>query len=75
MNENTIYLGIDISKLVFDVFISTGEFHQFENNQKGFKEFLKLLNTNSHSVMEATGYYHQQLAYFLNDLCMLKVLN
>ena len=67
MNKNTIYLGIDISKSVFDVFISSGEFHQFENNPKGFKQFLKLLTKNCHCVMEATGYYHQQLAYFLHE--------
>ena len=55
MNKNTIYLGIDISKLVFDVFFSTGEFHQFENNGNGFKQFSKLLNKDCHCVMEATG--------------------
>ena len=65
MNKNTIYLGIDISKAVFDVFISSGEFHQYENNKAGFNKFLKLLNNSCHCVMEATGYYHQQLAYFL----------
>lgn len=31
----------------------------------GFKNLVKLLNENSHCVMEATGYYHYQLAYFL----------
>ena len=31
----------------------------------GFKKFVKLLNYNSHCVMEATGYYHYQLAYYL----------
>jgi len=65
MNKSTIYLGIDISKSVFDVFVSSGEFYQFENNKVGFKKFLKILNEDCHCVMEATGYYHQQLAYYL----------
>lgn len=67
MNKITTYFGIDISKAVFDVYTSTGEFHQFTNDMKGFKRFLKLLSQQSHCVMEATGYYHQQLAYFLVD--------
>ena len=65
MNKITTYFGIDISKAVFDVYNSKGEFYQFSNDVKGFKAFLKLLCQQSHCVMEATGYYHQQLAYFL----------
>lgn len=67
MKKITIYFGIDISKDVFDVYSSKGEFWQFSNNVKGFRKFLNLLNEKSHCVMEATGYYHQQLAYFLHD--------
>ncbi|MCH2225979.1 MAG: transposase, partial [Crocinitomicaceae bacterium] len=67
MNKNTIYWGIDISKAVFDVFSSSGEFYQFDNNKDGFKKFFKILSQDSHCVMEATGYYHQQLAYFLYE--------
>lgn len=67
MKKITIYFGIDISKDVFDVYSSKGEFWQFSNNVKGFRKFLKLLNEMSHCVMEATGYYHQQLAYFLRE--------
>lgn len=65
MNKNTIYFGIDISKDVFDVYDSKNNFNQFTNNKSGFKSFLKLLDTNSHCVMEATGYYHLLLAEFL----------
>jgi len=65
MNKDTKYFGIDISKDVFDVCDEHQEFHQFKNNLLGFKEFLKLLDKSSHCVMEATGYYHLQLAYFL----------
>ena len=65
MDKSINYFGIDISKDVFDVADSAGNHHQFTNSFKGFKKFLKLLNQQSHCVMEATGYYHNQLAYFL----------
>ncbi len=65
MNKDMKYFGIDISKDVFDVTDSKGNHHQFENHHKGFKKFVKLLDDSSHCVMEATGYYHYQLAYFL----------
>ena len=65
MNKDIKYFGIDISHLVFDVTDSDGNYYQFKNNESGFKKFSKLLNSDSHCVMEATGYYHYQLAYFL----------
>ncbi|GAA3793241.1 IS110 family transposase [Corallibacter vietnamensis] len=65
MNKDIKYFGIDISYLVFDVTDSDGNYYQFKNNEFGFKKFTKLLNENSHCVMEATGYYHYQLAYHL----------
>ena len=65
MNKDIKYFGIDISHLVFDVTDSDGNYYQFKNNEFGFKKFTKLLNTESHCVMEATGYYHYQLAYHL----------
>jgi transposase len=65
MNKDTHYFGIDISKDVFDVVDEKGIHNQFRNTQKGFKDFLKTLTKRSHCVMEATGYYHYQLAYFL----------
>lgn len=67
MSKNTLFFGIDISKNVFDVTNSDGCYYQFENNYNGFREFLKVLNNNSHCVMEATGYYHYKLAYFLQE--------
>ena len=39
--------------------------YQFTNSISGFKKFLKLLDPNTICVMEATGYYHSRLAYFL----------
>ncbi|AFL81759.1 transposase [Aequorivita sublithincola DSM 14238] len=65
MNKDIKYFGIDISHLVFDVTDSEGNYNQFKNNPSGFKKFAKLLDQESHCVMEATGYYHYQLAYFL----------
>jgi len=67
MNKDMNYFGIDISKAVFDVTDSKGNYHQFENHHKGFKKFVKLLDDSSHCVMEATGYYHYRLAYFLQE--------
>ena len=65
MIKSMNYFGIDISKDIFDVADSNGNHYQFENKYKGFQQFLRLLDQDSHSVMESTGYYHYQLAYFL----------
>jgi len=65
MNKETNYFGIDISKDVFDVMDEKDIHHQFKNNASGFKKFCKLLNRTSHCVIEATGYYHYKLAYYL----------
>jgi len=70
MVKNNNFFGIDISKDVFDV-VKNGENHyQFSNNIIGFKKFLKLLDSNSYCIMEATGVYHYALALYLyqNDL-------
>lgn len=65
MDKVTKYFGIDISKDVFDVVDIKQNHYQFSNNNKGFKKFIKLLDENSHCVMEATANYYSQLAYFL----------
>ena len=67
MNKGINYFGIDISKDVFDVTDSKNVHRVFKNDFKGFKSFLKVLDSKSHCVMEATGYYYCQLAYFLRD--------
>jgi transposase len=67
MNKDIKYFGIDISHLVFDVTDSDGNYYPFKNSLIGFKKFMKLLDFNSHCVMEATGYYHYQLAYYLQE--------
>ena len=70
-----IYVGIDISKYKHDCFIcsNTGEVIvenlSFENNQKGFQQFLDLLkpydNSNVRIGLEATGHYGLNLKLFL----------
>ena len=65
MDKSTKVLGIDISKDVFDVINIKDQHFQFQNSSKGFREFKKILTSDSVCVMEATGYYHLKLAYFL----------
>ena len=70
-----IYVGIDISKYKHDCFICNDlgevivENLSFENNKKGFQQFLDLLkpydNSNVHIGLEATGHYGLNLKLFL----------
>ena len=65
MNKSTIFVGIDISKDVFDIYDSNQGHLQFTNDVSGFKSFLKVLTSDNWCIMEATGCYHQQLALYL----------
>ena len=65
INKGVKYYEIDISHLVFDDTNWEGNYCQFKNNLSGFKKFVKHIDIDSHCVMEATGYYQYQLAYFL----------
>ncbi|WP_435182361.1 IS110 family transposase [Cellulophaga omnivescoria] len=67
MDKDKQIYGVDISKDVYDVCTPEGDLYQFKNSVSGFKAFAKVLSTKAHCVMEATGYYHFQLAYFLNN--------
>ncbi len=67
MNKSTLFFGIDISKDSFDVYSDHIGHISYSNTNEGFKSFLKVLDTNSHCVMEATGCYHHKLAMFLYD--------
>lgn len=71
-------VGIDISKFKHDCFIATENGHvikdsfSFENNEKGFSTFLKVLDSLDHSNeirigLEATGHYGTNLKIFLHD--------
>lgn len=71
MKKTTNYVGVDISKLSFDVAIENekGKYNHYKltNDANGFKEFLKLLdNQKDCCVMEASGPYYLKLATFLN---------
>ena len=48
-------IGIDVSKLVIDICIQTKQLvHQFENSNKGFKNMIKWITTNSSFSFEET---------------------
>lgn len=69
------YLGIDISKLTFDVALLTQDKNpkhkKFSNNQDGFEALDAWLKqqmvTDLHACMEATGHYGQALARHLYE--------
>lgn len=83
MKKSKNYLGIDISKLTFDVAICNSDgkyrYFKFANNQEGFNSFLELLDkSESICVMEASGPYYLKLATFLSkqdiDICVINPL-
>lgn len=67
MDKITKFIGIDISKKVFDVWSNHWGHKQFKNSSDGFSSFLLFLDTSSWCVMEFTGSYYQQLAMFLYE--------
>lgn len=77
-------VGIDISKLKFDVVLLTDEgkhtHKTFTNNDKGFASFKEWLNSlealTAHCCMEATGRYGEELALFLSQNALnISVIN
>jgi transposase len=68
-------IGIDISKLTFDVRIHSNQmFRQFENTNKGFKKLIKWVNYNNSFlkeetifIFEHTGIYSYLLSVFLTE--------
>ena len=67
MNKNTTYFGIDVSKDTFDVWSNESGHLTFSNDARGFKKFIKLIPIEGWCVMEYTGSYYHQLAFFLYD--------
>jgi len=72
MTKNKNYIGIDISKLSFDVAIKNESdkysHYKFSNDYEGFISFKKLLNEDLDvCVMEASGPYYLKLAQYLFD--------
>lgn len=75
MQTQTNYIGIDISKLFFDVFMADHHY-RFDNDTPGFDDLLKLLNADSRVVMEASGPYYLRLACYLHCRgIMVSVIN
>jgi len=71
---NNIILGIDISKLTFDVALLNDDkvkTKKFTNTSKGFSELKQWLKNNEidsvHACMEAIGGYESKLAQYLYD--------
>jgi transposase len=76
MSKCKEFFGIDISKDVFDVVDFSENHYQFKNDLTGFKEFGKMLDENSHCVMEVTSCYYQGLATWLySQSFMVSVVN
>ena len=63
-------IGIDVSKLSFDLWCEEYGHLKFTNDAKGFGEFIKLIEPGDYCVMEATGSYHFQLANALYEAQM-----
>ncbi|ANF52388.1 hypothetical protein A0O34_18530 [Chryseobacterium glaciei] len=83
MKKSKNYVGIDLSKLSFDVALCNSEnkytYHKFANNEKGFSSLLSLLNKSECiCVMEASGSYYLKLATFLStheiNVCVINAL-
>lgn len=76
MNKAKKFLGIDISKDVFDVSFPDGSHLQFSNDLIGYRNFRKSIILDSCCVMEATGSYHLGLATWLfNEGIAVAVVN
>src|SRR5690606_38280732 len=76
-------LGIDISKLVFDVALYRGgkfKHKKFKNNASGFHDLTKWLLAQNvgclHACLEATGVYGEALAeYLFNNGVDVSIVN
>lgn len=71
MEKVYIYVGIDVSKDQLDVALAqpNGQYRHFQvaNSPAGFQFLLNRLPADACCVMEATGAYHCQLAFFLEE--------
>lgn len=71
-----IFIGIDISKLTLDVFVSSGsktQHYQIENTSKAIKKFFKSFSNGANTLvgMENTGRYNFELYEVLQSLKLL----
>ena len=76
--KNKVFIGIDVSKLVLDVFILDKQFHfSVENNPIGFPRLLEICcdkvsctKSELYFCFENTGKYSRLLSVFLSDAGM-----
>ncbi len=73
---STYYIGIDIAKDTFELYIPSQTTQSLSNDVLGWQSLLALLPTDAHCVLEYTGVYSLGLATFLHDnQVALSVLN
>lgn len=71
--EKKIYIGIDVSKTVLDVFaLPSNKYMQFENTPADIQKLTKKLSIfpNAIIVMESTGGYEKPVAHALHEASM-----
>lgn len=70
MANLNIFAGFDVSKAYFDLSISGADNKavcgRFSNDEAGFKQVSRVVPAGAHCIMEATGPYYLQLAYWLH---------
>jgi transposase len=82
MTNNTITIGVDVSKQYFDIYIyESNKTMRFDNNSKGIKKFIKYITPSNPTLvaMEYTGGLERQLFFALQDYnipcCCIKPIN
>lgn len=70
LHEEKVYIGIDVSKAMLDVFILPSKKHmQFKNDETGIQKLTNKIKLFSSSlvVLESTGGYERALTYALSE--------
>lgn len=71
MGEKINYCGIDVSNETLDLYFKNKDgilqHLQVSNSTSGFRKILKEAGSKTHFVMEATGVYHLNLIFFLQE--------
>ena len=80
MSTQKLCCGIDVSQSTLDVSYQNnlGEllYIKVPNNRKGFEDIMRHTGADYHFVMEATGVYYMNLAFYLHGLhCVISVVN
>ena len=80
MKQKNNYCGIDVSSETLDIYFKNKEgieqHLQVPNSGIGFRKILKEAGKETHFVMEATGVYHLNLIFFLQEKnCAYSVVN